>query len=115
MKATLTAGVVAAGLLASAALGAPRAHPILKLVASAPPKVHGTHFRSAERVRVTFYLGTQNVVRTVRTTKLGAFTASSGDADFDRCGALVVIRAIGLRSGVASTVKLQLPDCAPSP
>jgi len=115
VKATLTAGVVAAGLLASTAFGAARAHPILKLVASAPPKVHGTHFRSSERVRVTFDLGAQNVVRTVRASRLGAFTTSAGDADFDRCGALVVIRAVGLRSGAASTIKLQLPDCAPSP
>jgi len=113
MKTTLAAGVVAAGVLASFAFGAARIHPLLKLVATSPVKVHGTHFRSAERVRVTFDLGAQNVVRTVRASRAGAFTTST-DADFDRCGTLVVIRAVGARSG-AATVKLQLPECAPNP
>jgi hypothetical protein len=115
MRATLAAaaGVVAAGVLASLAYGATTVHPILRLVASSPVKVHGAHFRSAERVRVTFDLGAQNVVRTLRANRAGSFTAST-DADFDRCGTLVVIRAVGARSG-AATVKLQLPECAPNP
>jgi hypothetical protein len=113
MRTALAAGVVAAGVLASQALGGHQVRPLLKLVATAPVKVHGTHFRSTERVRVTFDLGAQNVVRTIRASRAGAFTAST-DADFDRCGALVIVRAVGARSG-AATVKLQLPDCAPNP
>ena len=110
MKVALAAAALAAAVFA----GSAAAKPTLRLVATSPTKVSGTHFKAQERVRVVFDLGAQRFVKFVRASRAGAFTASASDASFDRCGASVQIRAVGAISG-AATVKLQLPDCAPNP
>ena len=111
MKIALAAGALALFVFAGSAAAA---RPTLTLVATSPTKVSGAHFKARERVRVVFDLGAQRFVKILRTNRAGAFTASAGDATFDRCGGSLLIRAVGAISG-AATVKLQLPDCAPNP
>ena len=107
---------IAAALLAatSTALGAASSRPILRITHMQPPKVVGTSFRPTERVKVTFDVGAQRFVRFVRTTKVGAFTASAAVGELDRCGDLLLVVAVGAR-GDRATIKLQLPDCPPQP
>jgi hypothetical protein len=114
MKTLLTAAVLAALALASCAAAAPSARPVLRIVQSQPPIVSGAHFRHAERVKVTFDLGAQRFVRIVRTTPTGSFSASAASGSLDRCGDRLLVVAVG-RLGDRASVKLQLPDCPPSP
>ena len=85
------------------------ARPALRLVAASPLKVHGTHFRALERVRVR----ADTQVRTVRASRMGAFTATFADLNYDRCADAFVVVATGSRGSVA---RLKLPQlqCAPS-
>jgi hypothetical protein len=114
MKALLTAAVIAALALASYAAAASSTRPVLRLVQSQPPIVRGSHFRHAERVKVTFDLGAQQFVRVVRTTSTGSFSASGASGNLDRCGGQLLVVAVG-RLGDRASVKLQLPDCPPQP
>jgi len=114
MKALLTAAVLAALALASCAAAASSTRPLLRLVQSQPPIVRGTHFRHAERVKVTFDVGAQRFVRIVRTTLTGSFSASAASGNLDRCGDQLLVVAVG-KLGDRASVKLQLPDCPPQP
>lgn len=114
MKALLTCAVLAALALASCAAAATSARPVLRLAQSQPPIVSGSHFRHAERVKVTFDVGAQRFVRFVRATRTGSFTASAADGVLDRCGDQLLVVAVG-RLGSRASVKLQLPDCPPQP
>jgi hypothetical protein len=114
MKALLIAAVLAALAFASCAAAASSARPVLRLVQSQPPIVSGSHFRHAERVKVTFDVGAQRFVRFVRTTPTGSFAASAASGDLDRCGGQLLVVAVG-RLGDRASVKLQLPDCPPQP
>lgn len=115
MKAPLISFGLAALALASCAAAASSTRPILRLVQSQPPVVSGSHFRHAERVKVTFDVGAQRFVRFVRTNRSGVFSASAAAGDLDRCGDQLLVVAVGLRGRESASVKLQLPDCAPQP
>ena len=114
MKSLLTAALLAALALATCAAAATSARPVLRIVHSQPPIVSGTHFRHAERVKVTFDLGAQRFVRIVHTTGAGTFSASAASGNLDRCGDRLLVVAVG-RLGDRASVKLQLPDCPPQP
>jgi hypothetical protein len=109
--------VLALGLIllgAAAALAATR--PALRLVSTQPAVVvRGTHFRPAERVRVTLYLDMTMARRWVRTTSTGVFTASLGaPEDFDPCMSSFSVTAVGA-AGEHATVKFIPRECPPSP
>lgn len=99
---------------ASSAIASSSSRPILRVMRMQPPTVSGAAFRPKERVKVTFDVGAQRFVRFVRTTRVGAFTASAPAGELDRCGDLFLVVAVGAR-GDRATIKLQLPDCPPAP
>jgi hypothetical protein len=99
---------------ASSAAASSSSRPTLRVTRMQPPTVTGAAFHARERVKVTFDVGAQRLVRFVRTTRLGAFTATAAGGELDRCGDLLLVRAVGAR-GDRATIKLQLPDCPPQP
>jgi hypothetical protein len=106
-------GVLALGCSSVSTEAASRA--TLRVTDSSPLTVRGTSFKARERVRVSFTLETRTVVRRVRATAGGRFTASAGeDVRVDRCGDFFLVVAVGNRGSRAS-LKAPLPDCPPSP
>ncbi len=64
---------------------------------------------------MTFHAGTTTQAKRVRANATGSFSASIGpDVQSDRCGDLMLVRALG-DSGDHASVKLQLPECPPAP
>lgn len=120
MRAFLAIAVIAALSTGAALAGSPTqerssSKATLTLVRSTPPTVSGTHFRAKERVKVTFHAGTTTQARRVRANATGSFSAAmSTDVQSDRCGDLLLVRALG-DSGDHASVKLQLPACPPAP
>ena len=90
---------------------ATRAKPQLKVLATRPLVVQGTHFRARERVRVTATT-TSAVTRTVRTTAAGSFKAQFESVLVARCTGATV-KAVGVAGDQASIKVLQAQDCAP--
>jgi hypothetical protein len=98
----------------AAALAAPAAGalaPSLKLTATKPLTVAGTHFRPHEHVTVTV-AATERLVRRVTATRRGTFDVELGDAALGRCGGLS-ISASG-SGGSRAALKLPRPACMPA-
>jgi hypothetical protein len=105
----LLALLIAAALAAPAGRAAPKPH--LVLTVAQPPTVRGTHFAARERVRVTFTAGGDGSVRSIRTSRSGAFVARApGDFAYSPCGAPLVVVAIGAR-GDRATLKVPQREC----
>jgi hypothetical protein len=90
---------------------ATRARPQLKVLATRPLVVQGTHFRARERVRVTATT-TEAVMRTVRATAAGSFQAHFTSVSVGRCSGATV-KAVGAAGDRASFKVLQDQACAP--
>jgi hypothetical protein len=104
-------------LAAAAALFAAGAgHPTLTISRTTPTlAVRGSHFRPAEKVRVTLTRDATRSTRVVRTTAGGTLAASFGPlAGFDPCTSSFVVRAVGA-SGDRASVKFVPRECPPSP
>jgi hypothetical protein len=111
----LLVALVALVLAASSAAEAAGMRATLRLTDSTPLTVRGIHFKPRERVQVTFTVGVKKLTRTVRATRFGRFSASTGeDVRLDRCGDFFLVMAIGSRGSRAS-LKYPLPDCPPQP
>lgn len=108
----LAAIVVALVWTSGAASSTPGPKPHLRLVDRAPLRLHGTHFRGRERVRVTV-VATQTLSRTALTKRDGSFTTEFDGAGFGRCGGGLSVQAVGARGDHASLKVLQPEDCAP--
>jgi len=114
----LSARVVIVGVIALAAVGgAPQVgarpvggRPSLRLLSTAPVRVHGSGFRARERVRVRLRTpGTPTRTRRIRTSRRGAFTTVFAGAVVDRCSAFSVI--VRGRSGLHATLYRPAPKC----
>ena len=79
-------------------------------LALAGATVRGSHFHARERVRVTMTT-TSTVVRSVRTSRLGAFTVALAAAP-DPCNGAVVITASGA-AGDHAQLKVMPRGCPP--
>jgi len=106
----LLAAVVASGVTAVAASGAPTAH----LAFASSGTVKGTHFAPRERVRVRFGSGSSVQVVVVRANQVGTFVIPVPSAiPDDQCGAAIVVSAAGVQSG-AALVRRPPRMCAPA-
>jgi len=104
------AALAAAG--GGAATTTPR--PALRVVATAPVAVLGTHFHRHEPVAVMVSTGTRSVTRRAVASATGSFRATTS-LSVDRCGdGLLVVRATGAR-GSKAALKYPLPECPPEP
>jgi hypothetical protein len=84
-------------------------------MSSAPLTVHGRGFRAHEKVRVVVALAGAKTVRSVRTTRAGAFTVQfATTVPYDPCNADLVATAAGVR-GDSAVLKLPQRACPPSP
>jgi hypothetical protein len=117
----VSARIVIAGVIALAAAGAAAdvgarpvaARPSLRLVSTAPMRLHGSGFRAHERVRVRLRAaGAPAMTRRVRATRRGAFTTVFAGAVVDRCSAFSVI-AVG-HSGRRARLYRPAPKCPPA-
>jgi hypothetical protein len=88
-----------------------RAKPQLKVLATRPLVVQGTHFRARERVRVTATT-TGAVNRTVRATAAGSFKAQFTSVSVGRCEGATVT-AVGAAGDRATSKVLRDQDCSP--
>jgi hypothetical protein len=113
----VSARIVIAGVIAVAAaggapdVGARPAHPSpsLRLIATAPLRIHGSGFRARERVRLRLRMsGAPPTTRRVRAGRHGSFTTVFTSA-VDRCSAFSVI-AVG-RSGRRARLYRPAPKC----
>lgn len=107
--------VLAAGIAVpagGAALpGRESARPVVRVADWSPLKVRGVSFKRSERVRLTVRVDGRRLVRRVRATRAGAFTAVfAGATVVDRCGFSVV--AVG-SGGSRASFKLPLTACPP--
>jgi hypothetical protein len=86
----------------------------LQLVSLAPLTVHGQHFRTRERVKLTVVAGAQYRTRRVRADRSGNFVARFDGLSADRCSEGVGVNAVGARgSRAAIAAKRPQPDCPP--
>jgi hypothetical protein len=106
----LLAGVVTAAP-ASAAV-----RPTLAIVHSTPSvTVRGTHFRPAEKVRLTLAAGDTRLTRRIVASGRGTFTATVGALpSFDPCSVSYAVQAVGA-NGERATVKFIARECPPAP
>jgi hypothetical protein len=112
VRGTGLAAIFIALVWTSVGLSSPtRAKPQLKVLATRPLVVQGTHFRARERVRVTVTTSTA-VRRTVRATDTGSFKAQFSAVSVGRCAG-ATIQAVGSAGDRASSKVLQAQDCAP--
>jgi hypothetical protein len=112
VRGTGLAAIVVALLWTSVGLSSStRARPQLKVLATRPLVVQGSHFRPRERVRVTA-VTTARATRTVRATAAGTFKARFDSVSVGRCAG-AAIRALGATGDRASSKVLQDQDCAP--
>ena len=106
------AAMLVALVWASAGLSSPaRAKPHVRVVATRPLVVQGTHFRARERVRVTATT-TRAVTRTVRASATGSFRAQFSGVSVGRCD-VATVKAVGALGDHASSKILRDEDCAP--
>ena len=114
VRGTGLAAIVVALLWTSVGLSSStRAKPQLKVLATRPLMVQGTHFHARERVRVRVSAApAAPITRTVRATAAGTFTARFASVSVARCGD-AAIRALGATGDRASSKVLQAQDCAP--
>ena len=107
------AGVIA--LVVAAAAADVGARPVaarasLRLVSTAPVRVHGSGFHARERVRVRLRApGAPATTRRIRAGRRGAFTTAFAGVKVDRCSAFSVT-AVG-RSGRRATLYRPAPKC----
>ena len=102
-----------AALLAPAAAARPA--PALRLVATDPVTVRGTHFHARESVRVTVRTADLTRIRRVRATATGSFTARfTAPVGYDPCADTLRVYATGAR-GDAAGLKLPQRACPPAP
>ena len=99
-------------VVALPALAGSTERPSIRLRASSPAKVVGTHFAPLERVRVVLTSGA-SWKKTVRTSARGAFTATFLAATVDRCNGFTIV-ASGAKGEIA-TRKAMPFGCPPSP
>ena len=77
--------------------------PSLRFLALIPPRVHGTHFTSGERVTVTLRAGSTKRGLTTHASRAGAFTIEfKALSDVDRCSGSVSLVAVGARGDRAA-------------
>jgi hypothetical protein len=86
--------------------------PVVRLQASSPAKIAGSHFAPRERVRLVL-TSESTWKKTVRTNARGAFVATFLDAAVDRCNGFAIV-ARGARGDLA-TLKGFPFACPPSP
>jgi hypothetical protein len=87
--------------------------PVLRLQASSPAQIAGSHFALRERVRLELTSGGPTWKKTVRTNARGAFVATFLAASVDRCNGFTIV-ARGARGDLA-TLKGMPFGCPPSP
>ena len=106
----ILAAIAVVALAAPAAASGPA--PALRLMALQPLRVKGIHFRSRERVRVT-YLGAIRRTRVVRARADGSFRVGFADAAADPCSSFSILAA-GSTGDRARLRHRPLPACAPA-
>lgn len=112
VRGTGLAAIVVALVWTSVALSSgTRAKPQLKVLATRPLVVQGTHFQAGERVRVTAKTSGA-ATRTVRATAAGSFKATFSSVSVGRCEG-ATITAVGVARDRATSKVLQDQDCAP--
>ena len=115
MKRVSTALGIAALALPALADGAAAAQPSLRFLALIPPRVHGTHFKSGERVTVTLRAGKTKRGMTTHASRTGAFTIQfKALSDEDRCSGTVSLVAVGTRGDRAAYTLTPVSCPAPS-
>lgn len=88
--------------------------PTLRFAATAPVKVKGAQFKSAEKVRVTLWVNGVKRAKQARASSTGSFAVTFSAVEMaDRCNSDVWARAIGAR-GSSADAKLPQPLCPPS-
>ncbi len=114
MTRTLTAALAIAALAFPAATSASHsAAASLSLVKRNPLQVRGVHFKARERVALTATMQKQHATVTVRSTRLGRFTARFSGLANDPC-ATIVVKAVGARGDGAKLV-VQAPPLTQIP
>jgi hypothetical protein len=86
--------VVSASLLASTGLAAKR-HPSVAIVDQSPIVVVGRGFAARERVTVRASHGGQQLTRTLRATRTGAFRTELGELDQSSCAPVLSVTVVG--------------------
>jgi hypothetical protein len=106
------AAATAAALAASA--GATPSAPRIAIEHASPLVIHGQHFRTHERIRVTGFVPAATATRTVTASATGSFTVRfpTLKAGTNGCGPYGA-RAVGSK-GAKASVRV-LPECAPGP
>jgi len=107
--------LLAASALACAAAAAAATAPRVALDGLAPLTVVGSGFEHRAPVRVTVTAGDLRLVRVVRTTRTGTFTAAWQTAlRATRCAPVTVVAATAHRRATAKAV-VSGKDCGPRP
>ena len=106
--------VLGAALLALPALAAASTtRPTVRVAATAPVRVVGSHWRAREHVRVVVQTANGPVTRHAVATTGGGFTVTFANVSVDVCGMGLEIVATG--AGDRAVVKTVPRECPPSP
>jgi hypothetical protein len=111
LGAGLTVAVAAVGLGATQA-PAGESEPALELVKTRPVTVHGTGFRSEERIRVVLRRPSGVSREKARASTGGEFTSTFSGAEIDRCDRFT-IKARGRAGSRATLLHRAPPACGP--
>jgi hypothetical protein len=119
VAAAIAAALVVTGLLVGAGAGAAdHRAPQIRVTASNPMTVHGTHFRRREHVRVTVRsTPSTTVVRRLRTSRAGTFTTTFPGVQTGHCGPGFTVTVTGSKGSQATLThrpRPPLPACMTS-
>jgi hypothetical protein len=110
MRATFAAAIAASLFVVGVGQAQSDAKPRIRLLDPAPLTLRGLGFAQAESVRLVVRLGERTVVRKLRATSSGSFTAMYQAMRYNRCTGSLEVTATG-RQGSRVSWELIPLDC----
>ena len=110
MRASFAPATAVLFLAAGAAQAQGDAKPRIRLLDPAPLTLRGLNFEETEAVRLVVRLGDRTVLRKVRATSSGSFTAAYPAMRYNRCAGSLEVTATGRKGSRVSWELIPL-DC----
>ena len=110
MRASLAAATAVLFLATGTAHAQSEAKPRVRLLDPAPLTLRGLNFEETEAIRLVVRLGDRTVLRKVRATSSGSFTATYPAMRYSRCAGSLEVTATGRKGSRVSWELLPL-DC----